>query len=102
MFNFKGNNNWPVVILFGFKEEDCKEMCKEDCKRDCKFAHAAVMKDYTNQKSVLKLTIRNSLSGQTVFGDEIESGELEIEGEITKKYNQWNLGHENCYYFEFL
>ena len=96
------NQNWPIVILYGFREEDCKENCEEDCKGDCKIGHAAVMKGYTDQNFNLKLTIRNSLSGQKVFGDKIESGELEIEGKITKKYDQWNLGHENCHYFEFL
>ena len=60
------------------------------------------MKEYKNQNSDLKLTIKDSLSGQKVFGDELQPGEHEIEGKITKKYNQWNLGHENCHYFEFL
>ena len=60
------------------------------------------MKGYTNQNSDLKLTIRNSQAGQKVFGDEIESGELEIEGKVTENVNQWNLGHDNCHYFEFL
>ena len=60
------------------------------------------MTGYKNQDSDLKLTIRNSLSGQKVFGDEIQLGEHEIEGKIRKKYNQWNLRHDDCYYFEFL
>ena len=92
--------------------------------------HAAVMIGYTNQGIIqqiqfykkvknllkdrklshgvnkifnrhnLKLTIRNSLAGQTVFGRK-QPGEHEIEGEITNKMNEWNLAHENCYYFEF-
>ena len=89
-FDSKGNQNWPIVILYGFTEENCK------------IAHAAVIKDYTGQNLDLKLTIRNSLSGEKVFGEEIESGELKIEGKITTKNNQWNLGHENCHYFAFL
>ena len=76
--------------MFGFLDDDSK------------LAHAAVMKGYTNQNSDLRLTIRNSLSGQKVFGDEVQPGEHEIEGKITTKHNQWNLGNENCYYFEFL
>ena len=63
--------------------------------------HAAVMIDYTNQDSNLKLTIRNSLAGQEVFDDIEQPGEHEIEGKITKNINDWNLAHENCYYFEF-
>ena len=62
--------------------------------------HAAVIIGYTNQDSSLKLTIRNSLTGQTVFGEK-QPGEHEIEGKITKNMNEWNLAHENCYYFEF-
>ena len=60
------------------------------------------MKGYTNQDSDLKLSIRNSLAGQKVFGNEIQPGEHEIEGKVTKNVNQWNLGHEDCHYFEFL
>ena len=88
--------HWPIVILHGFM------------KSGSEIVHAGVLKGYMKKNSNLKLTIRNSLSGQKVFGDEtvsddeIESGQLEIEGKITKKYNQWNLGNENCYYFEFL
>ena len=92
--------------------------------------HAAVMIGYTNQGIIqqiqfykkvknllknrklsdgvkkisnrhnLKLTIRNSLAGQTVFGKK-QPGEHEIEGEITNKMNEWNLAHDNCHYFEF-
>ena len=60
------------------------------------------MKGYTNQSSGLKLTIRNSLAGQKVFGDNVQPDEHEIEGEITEKHNEWNLWHENCHYFQFL
>ena len=66
-----------------------------------KLAHAAIMKGYTNQNSNLRLIIRNSLSGQRVFGDEVQPGEHEIEGEITTNINRWNLGNEQCHYFEF-
>ena len=62
--------------------------------------HAAVMIGYTSQGSSLKLTIRNSLAGQTVFGKK-QPGEHEIKGKITKIMNKWNLAHDNCYYFEF-
>ena len=58
------------------------------------------MKGYSNQNSTLKLKIRDSLKGQELFG-QIQSGEYEIEGKLTKKLNQWNLGSEYCYYFEF-
>ena len=58
------------------------------------------MKGYKNQSSGLKLTIRNSLAGQMVFGENVQPAEHEIEGKITEK-NQWNLGHEYCHYFEF-
>ena len=54
---------------------------------------------YTNQDSSLKLTIRNSLASQILF-DKKQPGEHEIEGKITKNMNEWNLAHENCYYFE--
>ena len=67
--------------------------------------HAAVMIGYTNQDSSLKLNVRNSLAGQIVFKsilfDKKQPGEHEIEGKITKNMNEWNLAHENCYYFEF-
>ena len=58
------------------------------------------MIDYTNQDSNLKLTIRNSLAGQKVFGEK-QPDEHDIEGKVTKKMNEWNLADENCHYFEF-
>ena len=67
-----------------------------------KYYHAVVMKGYSNQDSTLMLTIRDSLSGQKVFGDQTQPGEYEIESKLTEKSNQWNLASENCYYFEFL
>ena len=66
-----------------------------------KVAHAAVMKGYEYQNSNLTLIVRNSLSGQKVFGNQVQSGEHEIEGEITTNINRWNLGNEQCHYFEF-
>ena len=67
-----------------------------------KIAHAAVMKGYiSSQNSDLILIIRNSLSGETVFGDEVQPDEHEIQGKITQKINEWNLGKEECYYLEF-
>ena len=68
---------------------------------DSKIGHAAVMKGYAYQNLDLTLIIRNSLSGQKVFGDEVQPGEHTIEGKITAKINEWNLGHEECHYFEF-
>ena len=68
--------------------------------------HAAVIIGYKKQGSRLKLTIRNSLAGQKVFGETKQPGEhdmiVDIEGKVTKKMNAWNLAHEHCHYFEFL
>ena len=76
---------------------------------DSKIAHAAVMNGYKYQDEELTLMVRNSLSGQKLnyiwdsdaFGDEVQDGEHTIEGKTTRKNNEWNLGHEECYYFEF-
>ena len=86
---FQGNTHWPIVIMYGFTEDDYK------------IGHAAVMKGYAYQNLNLTLIIRNSLSGQKVFGDEVQPGEHTIEGKTTAKINEWNLGHEECHYFEF-
>ena len=59
------------------------------------------MKGYIYQNSELTLIVRNSLSGQTVFGDEVESEEHEVQGKLTQKINEWNLGNEQIHYFEF-
>ena len=67
-----------------------------------KVCHAVVMKKYSNQDSTLKLTVRDSLSGQKVFGENVQSGEHEIEGVLTMKMNQWNLGNEYCHYIELI
>ena len=40
--------------------------------------------------------------GEKVFGEEIQSGEHEIEGVLTMKMNQWNLGNEYCHYIELI
>ena len=56
---------------------------------------------YANQDSSLKLTIRNSLAGQKVFGKIEQPSEHEIDGKITNKINEWNLAQENCHYIEF-
>ena len=71
------------------------------CTDHSKIAHAAVMKDYTYQNSDLILTIRNSLAGQELF-DKVQRDEHKIEGKITDKVNEWNLGHEECHYFKFI
>ena len=85
------NKHWPVITTHGYVEEE---------NGVSKICHAVVMKSYTSQDSTLKLTVRDSLSGQKVFGEEIQSGEHEIEGVLTMKMNQWNLGNEYCHYIE--
>ena len=95
------NKHWPVITTHGYVQEE-KEVSK--------ICHAVVMKNYSSQNSTLKLTVRDSLSGQKVFGEEVQSGEhvIElqlkaiIEGKLPMKLNQWNLGNEYCHYIELL
>ena len=95
------NKHWPVITTHGYVEEE---------NGVSKICHAVVMKNYTSQDSTLKLTVRDSLSGQKVFGEEVQSGEHVIdlqlkeinEGKLTTKPNQWNLGNEYCHYIELL
>ena len=99
------NEHWPTVILYGFKHNTYVKRIRASIRRKkadyVTIGHAAVMIGYANQDSGLKLTIRNSLAGQKVFGKIEQPGEHEIDGEITRKINQWNLAHENCHYIEF-
>ena len=88
------NKHWPVITTHGYVQEKDNSISK--------ICHAVVMKKYSIQNSTLKLIVRDSLSGQKVFGEEVQSGEHEIEGVLTMKMNQWNLGNEYCHYIELL
>ena len=95
------NKHWPVITTHGYVQEETSVS---------KICHAVVMKKHSNQNSTLKLIVRDSLSGQKVFGEEVQSGEHTIElqleeineGKLTTRPNQWNLGNEYCHYIELL
>ena len=59
------------------------------------------MKGHKRRNSELTLIIRDSLSGQKMFGNKVQPEEHEVQGELTQKINEWNLGNEHCHYFEF-
>ena len=83
--------HWPIIILYGFKKEDDFEVSK--------LRHAVVMTGNSNNTNLI---VRNSLSGQTIFGEEEQASEHEVENKITTKLNQWNLGNEYAQYIEFI
>ena len=47
-----------------------------------------------------KITVRNSLAGETVF-DKVQQSEHEVECQVTMIPNQWNLLVNLCAYIEF-
>ena len=64
------------------------------------FRHAVVVNDIADFTKKGKMRVKNSLAGETIFG-QVQQSEHNIECKVTKNPNQWNLAHMTCYYVEF-
>jgi len=85
-FMLKKNKHWPIILLEGLNPDN------SSC------CHVVVLKSDQPIKNG-KITVRNSLAGETVFG-KVQASEHEVECKMTKITNQWNLLVNLCVYIE--
>ena len=58
-----------------------------------------MIKGWRKVGSKTMLRVRNSSKGETVFG-QVQQGELEIEYNVTRNDNAWNLYADMCVYIK--
>ena len=63
------------------------------------WVHAIVIKGWRKVGSKIMLTVRNSSKGETVFG-QVQQGEHEIEYNVKRDNNSWNLYADMCIYIK--
>ena len=61
--------------------------------------HVVVMKRWRKVGSKTMLIVRNSSKGETVFG-QVQQGQHEIEYNVTRDNNAWNLYADMCVYIK--
>ena len=86
VYLFSGDQPFPITHLRGI--EDSKE-----------FVHTVVIMGWEKVGSKTMLTIRNSLKGETIFG-QVQKGEHKIEYKVTRDNNAWNLYANWCLYID--
>ena len=98
---FLDDQPFPIIYLLGIEQPD-------------QWVHAVVIKGWQTgsgwQKYLPKwvkdnvglkrmLIVRNSSKGETVFG-QVQQGEHEIEHNVTRDNNSWNLYADMCVYIK--